>query len=99
MPARVQVSKPEEAMAARIALRVEDFRVFANLKWRGLSDEQKAREIGVDPATYSRILNRKQAPGERFIAAALTAFAPDGIGFSRLFDVIDDDPEPTAVPA
>lgn len=92
----MQVRQPLEVLvAARVCVRVDDFRLFANLKWQGLNDEHRAKALGVDPATYSRVLNGKQAPGGRFIAAALTAFAADGVTFERLFSVQDDE----AVPA
>lgn len=81
-------------MAARVQLRVDQFRKYAGLKWQGQSDEAKARAIGIDPATYSRVVNGKQAPGERFIAALLAAFARDGLDFADLFEVIDDEPIP-----
>jgi transcriptional regulator with XRE-family HTH domain len=90
----LQVSKPPEVtpVAARVRLRVDQFRKYAGLKWQGQSDEAKARAIGIDPATYSRVVNGKQAPGERFIASLLAAL-PE-LDFADLFEVVDDEQVP-----
>jgi len=75
-------------MAASIRLRTRQFRKFAALKgWR--SDEAASRALGVNPATLSRVLRGKTAPGERFIAATLAAF-PE-MDFADLFEVVVDD--------
>lgn len=80
-------------MAASIRLRTGQYRKFARLKgWR--SDDQASKALGINPATLSRVLRGKTAPGERFIAAALTAF-PE-LEFSDLFDVVTPDDEAVA---
>ena len=77
-------------MAASIRLRTRQFQKFAALKgWR--SDDQASRALGVNPATLSRVLRGKTAPGERFIAATLLAF-PE-MDFADLFDVVAGDDE------
>lgn len=82
-------------MAATIRLRTGQYRKYAALK--GLrTDDAAARVIGVDPATLSRVLKGRSAPGGRFIAGALAAF-PE-LEFADLFDVVVDD-EDEAVPA
>lgn len=76
-------------MAATIRLRTGQFRKFAKLKgWT--SDEQAAKALGVNPATLSRVLRGRTAPGERFIAAALSTFAGT-LEFNDLFEVITDE--------
>ena len=76
-------------MPASIRLRTGQFRKFAKLKgWT--SDDQAARELGVNPATLSRVLRGRTAPGERFIAACLSTFA-DSLEFSDLFEVVTAD--------
>ena len=53
---------------------------------RGLAtDSARARRIGVDKSTYSRVIRGEVAPGERFIAECLRAF-PD-LKFDDLFEV------------
>lgn len=74
-------------MAARIRLRTGQFRKFSSLK--GLTtDDAVAKAMGIDPGTLSRVLTGKSAPGERFIAGALTAFSE--VDFEDLFEVVDD---------
>jgi transcriptional regulator with XRE-family HTH domain len=78
----------EVSMAATIRLRTAQFRKFAKLKgWT--SDDQAATELGVHPATLSRVLHGRTAPGERFIAACLSTFAGT-LEFSDLFEVVGD---------
>lgn len=74
-------------MAARIELRLNEFDVITGLRgW--FTDEERARRIGVDPATMCRIRKGRTLPGERFIAGVLWAL-PE-IEFDHLFEVIDD---------
>lgn len=78
-------------MAARIRLRTGQFRKYCNLA--GLkTDQAKADAIGVNASTLSRILRGDTAPGERFIAGVLHAFADYELDFADLFEVIDDSP-------
>lgn len=88
MPARVQVRGHEEvSVSAAIRLRTGQYRKFAALKgWR--TDDQAARAVGVDPATLSRVLKGRSAPGSRFIAGVLSAL-PE-VDFADLFEVVDD---------
>lgn len=75
-------------MAAAIRLRTGQYRKFAALKgWA--TDDAASKAIGVDPATLSRVLKGRSAPGGRFIAAILLAL-PE-VEFADLFDVIDED--------
>lgn len=76
-------------MPAEIRLRTGQFRKFAKLKgWN--SDDQAARALGVNPATLSRVLHGRTAPGERFIAACLHTFAGT-LEFADLFEVVGDE--------
>ncbi len=80
-------------MAAEIRFRTGQFRKFAKLKgWT--SDDQAAQALGVNPATLSRVLHGRTAPGERFMAQVLDAFA-DTLTFYDLFEVVGD-PEDVA---
>ena len=82
-------------MAASIRLRTGQYRKFARLKgWA--TDDQASKAIGVNPATLSRVLKGRTAPGERFIAGVLLAL-PE-VEFSDLFEVVSDD-ESEQVPA
>jgi transcriptional regulator with XRE-family HTH domain len=69
--------------AAVIRLRPDAFAQWADDE--GLASEAaQADRIGVDRATLSRIRRGVIAPGEQFIAAALTA---TGMPFEDLFEV------------
>lgn len=73
---------------ARVELRVSQYQKFCRLKgWNTI--ERQAREIGVDPATISRVVNGLTGPGERFIAGILVAF-PE-LDFNDLFEVNADE--------
>lgn len=50
----------------------------------------KAKFLGLEPSTYSRVSEGVNWPGETFIAAVVNAFAahPD-ITFSQLFEVVE----------
>jgi hypothetical protein len=75
-------------MSSRIALRTSQYRKFAALKgWK--TDDAASTAIGVDPATLSRILKGRSAPGERFIAGLLVAI-PE-VEFADLFEIIEED--------
>jgi transcriptional regulator with XRE-family HTH domain len=84
----------EVSMAATIRLRTTQFRKLAKLKgWT--SDDQAAKALGVNPATLSRVLHGRTAPGERFIAQVYDTFRPAGFTFEDLFEVVSD-PEDVA---
>lgn len=53
------------------------------------TDGKLAEQIGVHPATVSRILHGTQAPGPRFIAGLVVLFGTDL--FADLFEVVTDD--------
>lgn len=55
--------------------------------------EQKdiAKGLGLNPGTVSRTLSGRTSLGVKFIAAVLNYFAPYGLGFEDLFDVIAED--------
>lgn len=73
-------------MAAAIRLKTREFQMFCRLA--GLkTDDAKAKAIGVTPATVSRVLRGKTAPGVPFIAGTLTAFAEYEVSFADLFEV------------
>ncbi|SFA43200.1 hypothetical protein SAMN05444374_102394 [Rhodococcoides kroppenstedtii] len=55
------------------------------------TDGELAARIGVDPATVSRILSGKCAPGTKFIAGVLTEFGSDAFG--EVFVVVDSGDE------
>lgn len=75
-------------MPAIIQLRTGQYRKFAALKgWR--TDDAASRAIGIDPATLSRVLKGRAAPGGRFIAGVLAAL-PE-VDFADLFDVVISD--------
>lgn len=76
-------------MAARVCLRTKQLEKFFSLK--GIkTDTSRAEAIGVNPATYSRVIRGHTAPGEVFIAGALTAF-PE-LAFEDLFEVVEEVP-------
>lgn len=80
-------------MAARISLRVGQYRkVMASKGWPTL--EAQSAQIGVDPATISRVLKGRTAPGERFIAGTLAAL-PEW-DFGDLFEVLSGTDEDVA---
>jgi lambda repressor-like predicted transcriptional regulator len=86
--ALVRAIQEEVSMPARIHLRTAQFQKFCALKdWR--TDDAKARAMGIDPATLSRVLKGRCAPGERFIAASLAAL-PE-VEFSDLYEVVVED--------
>lgn len=61
-------------------------------KMLGLTtDEALAFRMQVNPATVSRVLRDKTAPGPRFIAGLLTAFAEYDVDFNDLFEVVGDE--------
>jgi lambda repressor-like predicted transcriptional regulator len=77
----------EVSMSARISLRTSQYRkVMASKGWGTL--EAQSSRIGVDPATISRVLKGRTAPGERFIAGLLLAL-PEW-EFADLFEVTVD---------
>jgi lambda repressor-like predicted transcriptional regulator len=81
----LRATTEEVSMPARIHLRTAQFRKFCALKsWT--TDDAKARAMGIDPATLSRVLKGRCAPGERFIAASLAAL-PE-VEFADLYEVI-----------
>lgn len=82
-------------MAAAIRLRTSQFRKYTAIAGMP-TDDAKAKAIKVDPATLSRVLKGRCAPGARFIAGTLAAF-PD-LDFEDLFEVVDDS-DTEAVPA
>jgi hypothetical protein len=95
MPARLQVRAHTEevSVSASIALRTGQYRKFAALKgWK--TDDAASRAIGIDPATLSRVLKGRSAPGGRFIAGVLAAL-PE-VEFADLFDVLVDDEQVSA---
>lgn len=74
-------------MAAKVCLRTRQLEKFFSLK--GVkTDTARAEVIGVNPATYSRVIRGQTAPGEVFIAGTLAAF-PE-LAFEDLFEVITD---------
>lgn len=74
-------------MAASIRLRTGQYRKYCALKgW--LTDDAAARAVGIDPATLSRVLTGRSAPGSRFIAGVLVAL-PE-MEFADLFEVVTD---------
>lgn len=77
MMATIQLRKPALAK----------YRKMLNLT----TDEALALRMKVNPATVSRVLRDKTAPGPRFIAGLLTAFAEYDVDFNDLFEVISDD--------
>lgn len=52
------------------------------------TDSQLARFIGVDPATVSRVISGRSAPGTKFIAGMVRAFGSDA--FADLFAIRDE---------
>lgn len=81
-------------MAAQIRLRTGQFRKYAKLKgWT--TDDAAAKALGINPATLSRVLKGRTAPGERFMAACLQAFAGT-LDFYDLFEVETGDPDEDA---
>ena len=77
-------------MAATIRLNHEKlaaYRRLAGIK----TDKDLARRLGMDPASISRVLNDRQAPGATFIASVCLEFGKEW--FADLFDVSDDDGE------
>lgn len=54
---------------------IDSGRLQAYRKAEGItSDAELARRMGVDPATVSRVLARRNGPSGRFIAGLQTAF-------------------------
>lgn len=73
--------------AAKVILRTEQYAKFCKLKgWETI--HRQAEQIGVDPATVSRVVTGQTAPGERFIAGVLAAF-PE-LDFADLFEVTNE---------
>lgn len=83
-------------MAASIALRTSQFRKYTAIAGMA-TDDAKAKALGVDPATLSRVLKGRCAPGARFIAGTLSAF-PE-LDFEDLFEVVVTDDTTELVPA
>jgi transcriptional regulator with XRE-family HTH domain len=77
MMATIQLRKPALAK----------YRKMLNLT----TDEALAFRMQVNPATVSRVLRDKTAPGPRFIAGLLTTFAEYGVDFNDLFEVVSDE--------
>lgn len=46
-----------------------------------------ARQMNVDEATVSRVIQGKQAPGPKFMASLVTCFP--GFGLDDLFEVVE----------
>jgi len=72
-------------MAAKVCLRTRQLDKFFSLK-SIKTDTARAEAIGVNPATYSRVIRNQTAPGEVFIAGTLAAF-PE-LSFEDLFEVV-----------
>lgn len=51
------------------------------------TDQELARVMGVNPATVSRVLQGKQAPGPKFMASLVQVF--DGWDLDDLFEVVE----------
>lgn len=74
-------------MAAKVRLRTKQLDKFFALK--GVkTDAARADAIGVNAATFSRVVRGLTAPGEVFIAGVLAAL-PE-MSFEDLFEVVDD---------
>lgn len=52
------------------------------------TDAALAERMGVDPATVSRVLKGKNAPGPKFMAALVSCFP--GFDLDDLFEVVTD---------
>ena len=52
------------------------------------TDAALAERMGVDPATVSRVLKGRNAPGPKFMAALVSAFP--GFDLDDLFEVVTD---------
>lgn len=76
--------------AAEIRLRVRKLETCWSLM-QIKTDQAKADLIGVNPATYSRVIRGLTAPGERFIAGTLAALPQ--VPFEDLFEVVVTDDE------
>lgn len=73
------------SLPATVRLRVDAFTAWAGCQ--GLDSASAAAErIGVDRTTLSRVLSGEIAPGEKFIAAVLTA---TGAKFERFFEIAE----------
>lgn len=71
-------------MAAHTRLNITEFEKCCRL--RDLqTDEAIGKFLGVTPATVGRIRRGIRGPGGDFIAAAVLAFRPYGIGYDDLF--------------
>ncbi|VEW13512.1 Uncharacterised protein [Brevibacterium casei] len=72
-------------MTTTLRLRVDQLR-----KLRALADLETdtalARRMGMDPATVSRVLSGKNAPGPRFMASLVACFP--GFDLDDLFEVV-----------
>lgn len=73
-------------MVARLRLRTDQLKKLRRLA--GIeTDDALAKRMNVDPATVSRVLNGKQEPGAKFIAALVHAFP--GFDLDDLFEVVN----------
>jgi transcriptional regulator with XRE-family HTH domain len=88
-----QVSGDEENVLATLQLRPEGLAKIRKLA-KIDTDKQLAEKIGLDPATVSRVLTGKSAPGPRFIAGLIDAFGIEW--FADLFAVVPDDEDTAA---
>lgn len=70
---------------ATLSLRIEGLNKLRKLAKIDLDADLAAR-IGVDPATVSRVLGGRSAPGPKFIAGLLSEFGNEW--FEDLFSVI-----------
>lgn len=71
-------------------LRLRENQLAKLRKTAGLAtDSALAARMGMDPGTVSRVLNGKQAPGPRFIAALVLCFP--GWEIDDLFEVTTED--------
>lgn len=61
------------------------------------TDSQLARFIGVDPATVSRVISGRSAPGTKFIAGMVRAFGIDAFGDLFIICVVLDGVGPDGV--
>lgn len=74
-------------MTAQLRLRIDQLEKIR--RWTGLTkDADLAARMKTDPGNLSRVLNGKQSPGPRFIAALCKALDAD---LGDLFEVADEE--------
>lgn len=85
----MQVREREDVKVPKIRFEAEKARTYARMRgWD--TDNAAALAMGVNPGNYSRVVRGVVAPGEKFIAAALTTYGPFGVKFEHLFTIIAD---------